>query len=170
MSTRFRTGGSPTQPSSRAGKPGLAGAGSGRDCPARHASSTPTTPQTSPARSGQRAPTKDADMSTGPIAPLAPARAAVPVPPFAHGHNPDRWPLCDTITLGALDGAVPSARAHLRQILLEWGHPELADDASVVISELVTNAVVASASLRPAIAPVQIWLGLRHQLRPARRR
>jgi anti-sigma regulatory factor (Ser/Thr protein kinase) len=98
-------------------------------------------------------------MSTGPIAPSAPAGAAVAVPPSVHGHDPDRWPLRDTITLRALDSAVPSSRAHLRQILTEWGQPQLAQDASVVISELVTNAVVASTSLRPANAPVQIWVG-----------
>ena len=40
-----------------------------------------------------------------------------------------------------------------------WGHAELDQDASVVISELVSNAVVASAELRPAVAPVLIWLG-----------
>jgi anti-sigma regulatory factor (Ser/Thr protein kinase) len=39
------------------------------------------------------------------------------------------------------------------------GEAELAEDASVVISELVTNAVVASAELRPAVAPVLAWLG-----------
>ena len=32
-------------------------------------------------------------------------------------------------------------------------------DAGVVISELVTNAVAASAELRPAVAPVLMWLG-----------
>jgi anti-sigma regulatory factor (Ser/Thr protein kinase) len=98
-------------------------------------------------------------MSTGRIAPSAPAGVAAPVPPSHHGHSPERWPLHHTITLGALDSAVRSARTCLRQLLLEWNHPELAPDASVVISELVTNAVIASAQLRPAIAPVQIWLG-----------
>jgi anti-sigma regulatory factor (Ser/Thr protein kinase) len=98
-------------------------------------------------------------MSTGRIAPSAPAGAMTPVPPSHHGHSPQRWPLHNTITFGALDGAVPSARARLRQLLWEWNHPELADDVSIVISELVTNAVIASAELRPAIAPVQIWLG-----------
>jgi anti-sigma regulatory factor (Ser/Thr protein kinase) len=98
-------------------------------------------------------------MSTGRIAPSAPAGAATLVPPSHHGHSPQHWPLHNTITLGALDGAAPSARARLRQLLWEWNRSELTDDASVVISELVTNAVIASASLRPAIAPVQIWLG-----------
>ena len=96
-------------------------------------------------------------MSTGPIAPSVPAGTSVP--PSDHGHNLGRWALRDAITLGALDGAVPSARAHVRQLLWEWSHAELAQDASVVVSELVTNSVMASAELRPAIAPVRVWLG-----------
>jgi hypothetical protein len=38
-------------------------------------------------------------------------------------------------------------------------HAELGQDAGVVVSELVTNAVTASAELRPAVAPVMVWLG-----------
>jgi hypothetical protein len=85
--------------------------------------------------------------------------AGVPVPPSHHGHDLERWPLRNSITLGALEGAVPSARAHLRQLLWEWGQAELGQDASVVVSELVTNSVAASAELRPAVAPVLVWLG-----------
>jgi anti-sigma regulatory factor (Ser/Thr protein kinase) len=83
----------------------------------------------------------------------------VPVPPSHHGHDLDRWPLRNAITFGALSGAVPSARAHLRQVLWEWGQAELGQDAGVVVSELVTNAVTASAELRPEVAPVMVWLG-----------
>jgi hypothetical protein len=54
---------------------------------------------------------------------------------------------------------VPSARAHVRQLLWEWDHAGLAQDVSVEVSELVTNAVVASSELWPAIAPVRVWLG-----------
>lgn len=54
---------------------------------------------------------------------------------------------------------MPSARVHVRQLLWEWGHEELGQDAGVVVSELVTNAVMASAKLRPAVAPVWVWLG-----------
>jgi anti-sigma regulatory factor (Ser/Thr protein kinase) len=98
-------------------------------------------------------------MNTGPIAPSVPAGTSAPVPPCDHGYHPERWPLRDAIMLGALDGAVPSARAHVRQLPWEWDHAELAQDASVVVSELVTNAVMASAELGPAIAPVRVWLG-----------
>ncbi len=83
----------------------------------------------------------------------------VPILSSYHGHDLEHWPLHHTLVLGALDSAVPSARVHLRQLLREWGQAELEEDASVVISELVTNAVVASAELRPAVAPVLVWLG-----------
>jgi anti-sigma regulatory factor (Ser/Thr protein kinase) len=83
----------------------------------------------------------------------------VPVPPSHHGHSLERWPRRNAITFGALEGAVPSARAHLRQLLWEWGQVELSQDAAIVASELVTNAVHASAELRPAVAPVLVWAG-----------
>jgi len=91
--------------------------------------------------------------------PPGPDGTRVPILPSHHGHDLEHWPLCDALVLGALEGAVPLARAHLRQLLREWGQAELGEDPSVVISELVTNAVVASAELRPAVAPVLIWLG-----------
>ena len=80
------------------------------------------------------------------------------VPPSHHGHDLEHWPLRDTLMLGALADAVPLARAHLRQLLSGWGRAELSPDAGVVVSELVTNAVAASAGLRLA-APVLVWLG-----------
>jgi hypothetical protein len=89
----------------------------------------------------------------------APQSRPAAVPPAHHGHDLGRWPLRDSITLGALEGAVPSARGHVRHLLWEWRRAELAQDAGVVVSELVTNAVRASAELRPAVAPVLVWLG-----------
>ena len=81
------------------------------------------------------------------------------VPPAHHGHNLERWPRRNALPLGALDGAVPSARAHVQQLLWEWGRAELAQDVGLVVTELVTNAVRASAELRPAVAPILVWLG-----------
>ena len=81
------------------------------------------------------------------------------VPPSHHGHDLARWPLRDALTLGALEGAVPSARAHVQQLLWEWGQAKLGQDAGVVVSELVTNAVMWSAELRPAVTSVLVWLG-----------
>jgi hypothetical protein len=37
-----------------------------------------------------------------------------PIPSSHHGHDLQHWPLRDTLILGALADAVPSARAHLR--------------------------------------------------------
>ncbi len=85
--------------------------------------------------------------------------ARVAIPPSHHGHDLEHWPLRDTLILGALADAVPSARAHLRQLLSDWGQAELSPDAGVVVSELVTNSVAASAGLRLAAAPVLVWLG-----------
>jgi hypothetical protein len=85
--------------------------------------------------------------------------AAAPIPPSHHGHDLEHWPLRDTLILGALPGAVPSARAHLRQLLTGWGRAALNPDASVVVSELVTNSVAASVELQLAAAPVLVWLG-----------
>jgi hypothetical protein len=51
--------------------------------------------------------------------------ASVPVPPSRHGHNLDHWPLRNSLPLGALPGAVPSARAHVQLLLWEWGQNEL---------------------------------------------
>ncbi len=85
--------------------------------------------------------------------------ALVAIPPSHHGHDLEHWPLRDTLILGALADAVPSARAHLRQLLTGWGRAELSPDAGVVVSELVTNSVAASAELQLAAAPVLMWLG-----------
>lgn len=85
--------------------------------------------------------------------------ASALVPPSQHGHDLAHWPLRNALPLGALEGAVPSARAHVRQLLWEWGRAELGQDVGLVVSELVGNAVKASAEFGPAIAPVLVWLG-----------
>ena len=54
------------------------------------------------------------------------------------------WPVSDTVTLEALPTAVPSARAHARTIVGEWAMASVADDVTLIVSELVANAVVAS--------------------------
>jgi anti-sigma regulatory factor (Ser/Thr protein kinase) len=79
----------------------------------------------------------------------------------AHSRNgadgTGEWPRRSFLELGALPGAVPCARLHSRQVMWEWGLDALRDDTELVVSELVTNAVRACASLRPA-APVRMWL------------
>jgi anti-sigma regulatory factor (Ser/Thr protein kinase) len=52
---------------------------------------------------------------------------------------------CRQVRLAALPSAVPWARRVLRHMLREWQLPELADPAVLLVSELATNAVQASA-------------------------
>jgi hypothetical protein len=54
------------------------------------------------------------------------------------------------LELAPLPGAVPCARLHAVSLLAEWRLRDLADDATLVVSELMTNAVTASAALPPA--------------------
>lgn len=77
------------------------------------------------------------------------------------------WPLRSTLELGALPGAVPSARLHARLVVCEWGLPDLAETVELVVSELTTNAVRAVQDLtgsrydgrwRPGRPPVRLWV------------
>ncbi len=54
------------------------------------------------------------------------------------------WPMTDTLTLGALPTAVASARGHARVVVSEWGMADTAETVAHVVSELVTNAILAS--------------------------
>jgi len=55
------------------------------------------------------------------------------------------WPLSVHLPLGALPTAVPCARGYTRVILDEWNLASLADPAELIVSELVTNSVQATA-------------------------
>jgi anti-sigma regulatory factor (Ser/Thr protein kinase) len=85
-------------------------------------------------------------------------RGVPPLPPYEHqalicGY----WPLKDALELGALPGAVPCARLHTRQVLWEWGLAHLRDNAELLISELVTNAIAADQT-----SAVRLWLHADH--------
>lgn len=67
------------------------------------------------------------------------------------------WPLLSHLELGALPGAVACARLHARQVLWEWGLSAIAENAELLVSELVTNATQASTSAE-RIQPVGLWL------------
>lgn len=57
------------------------------------------------------------------------------------------------MTLPSQPSAVPAARARAQQVSSEWGFgPQLSDDVAPCLSELVTNAIQASAVLRPVVA------------------
>ena len=85
--------------------------------------------------------------------------APVPVPPGQdRGTNlAAGWPVQDFLELGALPGAVPSARLHTRQLLWEWALTPLSAQAEQVVSELTTNAVTAARAM-PQVPPVRLWL------------
>ncbi|MBO0807907.1 MAG: ATP-binding protein [Actinobacteria bacterium] len=67
------------------------------------------------------------------------------------------WPLRDFTELSAWPGAVPQARAHAGELLCRWGLAGLRDDAELVVSELVTNAVAATRGTGD-VSPVRLWL------------
>lgn len=56
-----------------------------------------------------------------------------------------------------LPTAVPCARLHAVHVLREWGLRDLAGDAATIVSELITNAIEASAAL-PDRPPVSLRL------------
>jgi anti-sigma regulatory factor (Ser/Thr protein kinase) len=86
-----------------------------------------------------------------------PARSADSVSSASSARRPaSQWTLHSFLELGALDGAVPSARLHARHVLREWELAALADDVELVVSELATNGVQASRAL--AHAAIRLWL------------
>src|SRR5579859_669461 len=65
--------------------------------------------------------------------------------------------LSSTLELAPLDTAASCARLHAVHVLHEWGLRELADDAALIVSELITNAADASVVL-PERPPVTLRL------------
>ena len=64
--------------------------------------------------------------------------------------TPHLWPLRSYLELGAMPTAVPCARLHVRHLLWEWGLNGLAADTELLVSELATNAVKATAEQQQA--------------------
>lgn len=76
-----------------------------------------------------------------------------PAPPAHHGHCLGFLACRNVITLPSQPSAVGAARVHAQQVLSEWGFGrQLCLDVTLCLSELVTNAIQASAVLRPAAA------------------
>jgi anti-sigma regulatory factor (Ser/Thr protein kinase) len=67
------------------------------------------------------------------------------------------WPLRDFTELAAVPAAVPWARHRTRQLLAGWRMAAVSEQAELVVSELVTNAVAATQAAA-ADAPVRLWL------------
>jgi anti-sigma regulatory factor (Ser/Thr protein kinase) len=56
-----------------------------------------------------------------------------------------QWPLVSVLELDATGEAPPRARRHLREVLAAWAVPgELAAEAEMICSELMTNALLAT--------------------------
>lgn len=73
-----------------------------------------------------------------------------------HGTS-DPWLLQDFLEFGSLVSAVPCARLHARHILWEWGLASLGENAEILVTELISNAVKASRAVTQA-SPVRLWL------------
>lgn len=86
--------------------------------------------------------------------------AVVRIPPLADPQGIDvtsRWPLRSFLELGALHSAAGCARLHTRHLLWEWQLTALGDDAELIVSEIITNAIqVTQADARTD--PVRLWL------------
>ncbi len=145
---RTGTGPFPVRPYGGAGssQPGQEGSGSGRWARGPTAYGSPAY---GAASYGGRA-------SGAPAAgPGTPDPGYPPRPPAAAGGLDDPaapapgWPLRSQLELGPLPGAVPCARLHARLVLWEWGLTSLGDPVELIVSELVTNALNASAGGAP---------------------
>jgi len=62
------------------------------------------------------------------------------------GAGPDikEWPLVSSLELASLKGAPACGRGHTRNVLRDWDLAQLSDDAELLVSELLTNAVTAA--------------------------
>jgi anti-sigma regulatory factor (Ser/Thr protein kinase) len=81
----------------------------------------------------------------------------------AHG-----FPLCDSFELPAHGGSVAQARRRLNERLADWDIPEAQrDDASLILSELFTNALLHTDSsqitCRVLAAPYTLYLSVTDQ-------
>lgn len=90
-------------------------------------------------------------MGTGTVNAAVGGRAVEP------GSGAGPAPLQSHLTLGALPGAVPCGRLHVRHVVREWGLDKAASDAELIASELITNAVQASEGLAP-LPVVRLWV------------
>lgn len=99
--------------------------------------------------------------------PQLPALTPAPPEPSPPGQlsisiSSQTWPLRSYLELEVTHQAPRQARYQARQALGEWGLLNLVEDAELVISELVTNAVQAVALLanqrQPTDSGIRLWL------------
>jgi anti-sigma regulatory factor (Ser/Thr protein kinase) len=89
---------------------------------------------------------------TGAVSAPSPTRSPTeePAPDSGVGTACQIWLHISALEFAALPSAVPCARLHTRQVVGEWGLEPLADDAEILASELLGNAIKASWSLSGA--------------------
>ena len=100
-------------------------------------------------------------------APSRPLARPFSSPPQRSGRElaeSQEWPLRSYLELPAVPACVPVARAHAKRVLREWRMDALADTVELIVSEMTTNAVRASAVIAPqageggSVPPVRLWL------------
>src|SRR6202050_1578894 len=78
-----------------------------------------------------------------------------------------QWAQHSYLPLGVLPTAASCARGHAKLVGGEWGLAAMAETIELVVSELVTNALQASAGLTwsryhgkliPGVPPIRLWL------------
>lgn len=91
-------------------------------------------------------------------------RGVVAEPSSSAGTASTDWPLVSELELGPLPTAIGCGRDHARQVLMEWGLALLVNDAVLLVSELLTNALKASWVLKPPTPIVLRLLAYDRQL------
>jgi hypothetical protein len=83
-----------------------------------------------------------------------------PHPSSPHVNWSVGFPLRSFLELGAYETAPGSARGHVRNLLEEWKLGHLAEAVLLVLSELITNSVVAMSEVRweGGLPPVRLWV------------
>ena len=89
---------------------------------------------------------------------LTPAPPPIPRDPAARDPGwPGRWPRQDHLELAALVTAPGCARAHVCAVLWEWKLDAIGEESALIVSEIVTNAVLSTqAQRRPD--PIRLWM------------
>jgi anti-sigma regulatory factor (Ser/Thr protein kinase) len=95
--------------------------------------------------------------------PVAPPSARIPPDPALPPHQRnwhERFRCQDYVELAADLAAVPAARLRLRADLKDWGIGVPADDAELVTTEIVANAINATRAIRWPVSrpPVRLWV------------
>jgi len=72
------------------------------------------------------------------------------------------WRRTSKLELGPLPSAVTCTRLHAKHIFREWDLAHVADDAELIVSELMTNALTVASPL-PDIQPITLSLQAGHE-------